>query len=245
MSEVERMLRALEDRLDLPYPERAWVLEELASDLDAAIAERVERGAPETQAVGEMSRAFGLAEADLAALSEIHRPRIRAALARAGPASREVLEASLSAVPFCCALLVVTLEVPMLSLIREGGVSSWAVVFIGLFALAIQARRAVRWFVLRDHSETSLRRHDSTPLFLAGGIALLSVAGCALGYDVVLRAWASGRIGTATLHAGLVEPLSCLIVGGALAALIVFFQGALGAGLRALRVPDRKLAASP
>lgn len=229
-------LARIEARLDLPYPERALFVEELGADLEAAYQDLRDRGLPEAEARLGALRALALSPQDSADLSAVHRPAVRRALDRLPAPVRDLVEATGAMVAFAAVILDLALEAPVILFLREGGVAMYVVLAIGGFALLLQIQRAFTWFLLRNHSSQALRQATSTPLYLAAATLCAGLMGTAMGYYVVLMVWAQGKIGPEELKVGLREPLSCLIVGAALATLVVLLQGASQAGLRGLRV---------
>jgi hypothetical protein len=110
---------------------------------------------------------------------------------------------------------------------------------IGVLALLVELYRFVVWFILRDHSVQALRKNTSTPLYLAAATGVLGLFGTALGYYVVFRKWSEGALTEEVFRVGMREPLSAVIVGAGLAALVVLVHGALQLGLRAIRIPEQ------
>jgi hypothetical protein len=233
-------LGRLEERLAVPYPDRALLIEELAGDLAEAHRALRARGLPEEEARQQALRSLSLDEAALRALEDVHTPVVLRALGRLPPPVRPWVEALATAVPLFGLFLFLMLEVPLSSFVHDGGGPALMVVFLGLLGLFIEFQRLFIWFVLRDHSVPALRRNTPTPLYLAAATMLLGVMGAALKLKALLPRWASGRLPPAEVHRVITEPLACLILASALAALIVLMHGALGVGLRAIRIPDSK-----
>ncbi len=232
-------LARLEARLDLPYPERTLLLAELAADVDDAYRDLRRRGVPR-----ETAAAAVLAEVDLPAesietLADVHTPAARRALLRLPPPARDTVEALAAIVPLAGLFIALSLEVPMAHYLHEGGALIYGVLAMGVLALLLQLHRGFLWFVLRDHSIAALRRNTTTPLYLAAATFLFGVLATGAGYYVVLYRWAEEDVPFEQVKVGLREPLPCVLLGAALATLIVLLQGALQAGLRTLRVPDK------
>jgi hypothetical protein len=232
-------LAHLEARLDVPYPERALLLEEIAHDLETAYLAHRGRGLSDRQARAAALRDLGLDDASLRSLEAVHMPAIRRALARLPAPGRQWLEAFALAFPLAGAAILLVLEAPMIDFLREGGVTTFVVLGIGVLALLVELYRFVVWFVLRDHSVQALRKNTSTPLYLAAATGVLGLFGTALGYYVVFRKWSEGALTEEVFRVGMREPLSAVIVGAGLAALVVLVHGALQLGLRAIRIPEQ------
>jgi hypothetical protein len=239
---IHEALARLEEKLDLPYPERADLIEEIAADLEQAYEARRAAGLTDDQARAEVLREIDLSDDTVRALHSVHIPAARRALLHLPPPARDTVEWLTAVVPLFGLFLMLSTEVPMAHFLREGGMFIWSVVIVGGLGLLLQLHRTFLWFVLRDHSVAALRRNTSTPLYLAAATFLLGVLATAVGYYAVFYGWSSGELSDAQLRAGLREPLPNVILGAALATLIVIVQGALQAGLRAMRIPEKPVA---
>ncbi len=234
------VLAHVERSLDVPYPERESVLRELRGELEAAYLALRARGLPAEQAHDAAVSELALDGPALASLSEVHASSVKRALARLTPDAREWIEWLVPTAAVGGSFYLLSTEVPVAHYLLEGGTSTWVALAVGAMALLLQLHRAFVWFVVRDHSPAALRRHTATPLYLAAATFLMGVLGCALGYYKVLYLWSEGQLSSDVLRIGLREPLPCIVLGTALAVLIVLVQGALHAGLRAWRIPDEK-----
>lgn len=236
----EDVLQRIEADLDLPYPDRALLVEEIAGDLETAYDALRSRGMSEAEAQTAALQELSLDGAAMGELVSVHLPTVRRALERLPPPAREWLEAFALAVPLAAASIFIALEIPMYDFLYQGGPGVWLVVIVGVLGLLLELQRSYVWFVRRDHSAAALKKNTATPLYLAAAAVCLGMLATASGYYVVFDAWAKGRIDLDTLKVGLREPLPCIIVGTALAGLIVLLHGALQAGLRAIRIPEVK-----
>ena len=233
-------LARLEDELAVPYPDRALLLEELAGDVAAVYLELRQRGVEPDAARRQALQALQLDEETLRALEDVHVPAVRRALSRLPPPVRQWLEIVANALPLAGILIFLIAEVPLNTFLSDGGRSNYFVLAAGMLGLFIEMQRFFIWFVLRDHSIAALRRNTPTPLYLAAVTGLFGVLGAALQFYGFL-----GRLGRREIvpedivYYGRV-PLSPLIVGTSLAAIIVLVHSALQVGLRAIRIPESK-----
>lgn len=233
-------LAALEDRLALPYPDRARLIDELAGDLGAVYGERRAAGATDAEARDVALRSVALDDASIHALEEVHTPAVRRALGRVPRPVRQWIEAAANAIPLAALFTFLVEEVPLSSFLRSGGPLVSLVFLFGALALFLEFQRFFVWFVLRDHSVEALRRNTHTPLYLAAATVLLGLLGAASKLF-----WFLNRLGNtvppgAVLLRGLRDPLASVIVACALAALTVLVHSALAVGLRAIRIPDSR-----
>ncbi|MBK7865094.1 MAG: hypothetical protein IPJ65_42155 [Archangiaceae bacterium] len=232
------VLGELESRVDLPYPERALVIDELAGELDAAYCAARDQGLDEPAAREAALKALALDASAIATLEAVHLPAVRRALARLPAPLRGWVDSLAAAAPLFGFILYTFYEVPLLTFFREGGLAVWLLLALGGLAVLLELHRAVVWLVLRDHSAASLRRDTSTPLYLAAAALLVGLQGAALGYYVILGLWAEGRLEGVRLKEALREPLPNVVVATTIAALVVLLHGVIKAALRALRVPQ-------
>lgn len=231
-------LARIEAELDLPYPDRALLVEELGSDLEAAYLALRAQGLAADDARDQALAELGLDRGALASLEAVHAPAVRRALARVSPPAREWLERVATGLPLAGVVVLLNTEVPLVHFLHQGGPANLLILGIGVLGLLLEIHRLFLWFVLRDHSAAALRHNTPTPLYLAAAAVAMGLLGTALDYYVVFHRHAEGALSAAELRIGLYEPLSCAIVGSGLAVLIVLFHAAAQVGLRALRVPN-------
>ena len=241
----EEVLSRVETSLEVPYPERALLIQELAADLEAAYRAQRSRGLSDEVAREAALRELALRPEEIQSLETIHLPAIRRVLARLPAPGREWLEAFSTALPLAACVYLIFMEAPMILFIREGGMFSFVVLAVGALGIFLTLQRLVIWFILRNHSLPALRKNTATPLYLAAATLGLGLLGTAIGYYVVLEAWSAGRLSPEDFRVGMREPLSCVILGAALSTLTVLLHGALQVGLRAIRIPETTPATPP
>lgn len=229
------LLGRLERELDLPYPERSHVLEEIAGDLQAAYDAARASGADDAAARARAIHELGLDAGAAAELSAVHTPALHRALRRLPAPAQGGFELVAAALPLVVTFLYLCKEVPLMQFLKDGGFGSILVLVIGAFGLGLLVQRAVVWFILRDHSPRGLGKNTSAPLLLAAATLCAAMLGTATNFYVVLRAWSEDHLPDAHMRIGLRESLSTMILGAALATLIVLGHTALTAALRRLR----------
>ncbi len=232
------ILRQIEARLDIPYPHRTLVVQELESDMWAHFNSLRDEGLSEDEARATTLRDMALDEETLESLETIHNPAIRRILRRIPAPAREPIEWICAVIPLAIGIYFIVTEFPMSDFIREGGWGMYPVLFFGLSALVLQLRRAFSWFIQRDHSRVALARNTTTPLYLAAATVLMGFTTTASNFYVVLHRWADGQFpdGVVSARIGFYESVTPLCLAGMLATLIVLFQAALQTGLRAMQV---------
>jgi hypothetical protein len=233
-------LARLEEKLAVPYPDRALLLEELAADVSAVYAGLRAQGIGEEAARQQALRSLELDPETIRALEDVHVPAVRRALSRLPPPVRQWLEIAATAGPLAAMFLFLITEVPLNLFLSEGGRANYFVMATGMLGLFIEMQRFFIWFVLRDHSIAALRRNTPTPLYLAAATVLLGMLGTALEFYGFLFRVGRRQISLESLAWAGRQPLSCVIVGTSLATCIVLVHSALGVGLRAIRIPEAK-----
>jgi hypothetical protein len=230
------VLERVEASLDVPYPQRTYIVRELEADLSACYVALLEQGVSDEEARAAALRDLGLDEDALASLSALHTPVIRRILLRLPEPAREPAEWLAAGSTLIVGSYFIITEVPMLDLIHEGGYSMYFILAIAGAALLLQARRAFAWFVSRDHSAVSLARNTATPLYLAAATLLAALGGTAGAFRAVFTYVLENNAGTEVVIAGAYEALAPMILGTFLCFFIVIVQAALAAGLRAIQV---------
>lgn len=230
------VLERVEASLDVPYPQRSYIVRELEADLSACYVALIEQGVGDEEARAAALRDLGLDEDALASLSALHTPVIRRILLRLPEPAREPAEWLAAGSSLIVGFYFIITEVPMLDLIHEGGIAMYFILAIGGAALLLQARRAFSWFISRDHSAASLARNTPTPLYLAAATMLAALGGTAGGFRATINYVLEGKHGFDVVLVGAYESLANMILGTFLTFFIVLIHAALAAGLRASQV---------
>jgi hypothetical protein len=174
MPHLEEALRAAAEQLDLPQPDRARILEEIATDLEELRAELVRRGVPAAEAEARAVELLAPSEAAVRALVDVHEPLYRSLTRRFSPSVMRRSER--------IGILVVTiaaLAAAIVPLARGGFPRDPSPFLVPVFALlagvlALAGRKAFQLWVAGDHAPGRLRI-GMRALLIASGLAL----GCA------------------------------------------------------------------
>jgi hypothetical protein len=226
----EPELRALRDRLTLPYPERSTFVAEVGADMEQTYQRLVTEGHDAASAKRQAIADLAMSEEDLTELAAIYTPRAARAVARLPHRARRMIEDFGGVVPLLAFTLFMVGEVSMIGFLHEAGVMSvFIILALGGLGLGVQLQRVFRWFVLRDHSERSLSGLTAGPLYLGAACFLSGVLSMAFGYRNVLAAWSTGAVPEADLLLGMGEPLAALILATAVTGVIVLVHGWLAA----------------
>jgi len=157
MPRFEEALRSAAAALDLPQPERARILEEIAVDLEELRAELVRRGVPEDQAESRAVELLVPSEVAVRALVDVHEPLYRSLGRRFSPSLMRRSERA--------GILLVTvgaIAAAVLPMARAGLPRDPSPFIIPIFALlagllALTTRKAIQLWVEGDHEPARLR----------------------------------------------------------------------------------------
>jgi hypothetical protein len=164
-------LAAVVDGLGIPNPERARILEEIASDLEEMRGELIRRGMDPLDADAEALRLLAPSELAVAALASVHEP-LYASLDRRFSSRLRLAEwtglvaVTLTAIGMALGSLMVAgvLRSPSAILLPQ------AVVAVAVFALA--GRKTIQLQLARDHAAERLHA-GMAPILVGSGLALL------------------------------------------------------------------------
>lgn len=157
MPPFEGTLRAVAERLELPQPDRACILEEIAGDLEQLRVELVRRGIDEREAEARAVEILAPSEAAIDALVSVHEPlywSLSRRFTRSGMRRAERI-----------GLLVVTAIPLLLTLdaLRHGGVLRspspflWPVLLSTVVVIGLIAGKTLQLYLERDHDRGRLR----------------------------------------------------------------------------------------
>jgi hypothetical protein len=173
----EDALRSVADRLDLPQPERARILQEISCDLEDLRTELIGRGLGEAEAEARALEILTPSEPALAALMSVHEPLYRSLARRFSPVGMRRAEL----LGFLCvtsiALAIVLDALRRGGLLRTPSAFLWLVLGAAAAVAIVAGRKAIQLYVERDHDPRRLRSGMGT-LLLGSGFAVASaVAG--------------------------------------------------------------------
>lgn len=223
----ERELKYLEMNLDIPYPERTNLIQEIESDLLAALSKFRDAGLPDEKAAKRALAEFLISGDSISAIEDVHKTKIKRILDSRPATVTSRFYDFVGMIPTIILVSILYKEVPAMAFLEEGGLIIYGILALGLFGVLIQLRSMFRWWIVRDHSRASLAQHSRLPLFIGFSVFLLGVLGTAIAYYAVFYRWSNTGLSEADLRIGLREPIPCLIVGTSLAALIFIMQGTI------------------
>lgn len=176
MPRLDDALRSAAASLDLPQPDRARILEEIAADLEELRAELVRRGFPEDEAETRAVELLGPSELAVRALVDVHEPLYRSLARRFSPSVMKRTERV--AVLLVTALALASAVIPMARAGLPGHPSPFLIPIFALLAgaLVLAGQKAIRLWVEKDHAPARLR---------SGLGSLLAVSGLAVGASCV------------------------------------------------------------
>lgn len=175
-------LRALENQLDIPYPQRRDVVAEIEAHLEDLRAEFVQRGISADEAHRRATAAMSADAEFVQAMAEVHRTAV--ALALSGLPRHVSLGIEYGAVVLVGFVLIFTTilkEAAMIEFIAGGGFFMIPINVAGIAVLLLGLERLYSLFIKKDHSEGNLRKRLLSMSFLAVVCALTGVVGTLLG----------------------------------------------------------------
>ena len=178
-----RYLRHVEKGLEVPYPQRKELLDEIAAHLEELFEEKLKAGFSEGEAKREALRAMALDEEFVGEIDEVHAPLVRRALATLPPPLSLVIEHF--GVGFLAALVLIAIivrEDAMLQFFKEMGFFMYLLNFIGLAIVFLVGERTVSLFFKKDHSEENLGRRLLSLKFLGLASVMVGAIATLLGY---------------------------------------------------------------
>ena len=172
----EQRLRQVQRSLPIPYPQRHFFLRELEGDMNTAYDELILAGTPKDAAKKMVLDQFTITPEDARAIGSVHRSIVQQSLDRI-PMRFRVWMGDLARASFLCFLAYfLFVEVPMIDFVLAGGLPAQLVILAtAIIGLSLQGARAIKWFLLRDHSDESLQNNTPTPLYLAGLLQLAAM----------------------------------------------------------------------
>lgn len=176
MPRFEQELQAVAERLELPQPERARILEEIAGDLEELRLELIRKGVDPAQAEADAIGLLAPSETAMAALVSIHESLYRSLLRRFSSKMRLAEWAGLVTVTLA-AVAVVLGSLVGSGVLRSPSVFLLPVLAIAVALAAVAGRKAIQLYVERDHGPQRLRSGMGTLLMGSGLAVLCSVAG--------------------------------------------------------------------
>lgn len=175
-------LLRLEQELDVPYPERRELLDEIASHLDDLFTDAKTAGASEQDASRHALACMAIDGDFVASMNTVHKTAVAKALARLHPSVSLGIEYGLIlAVGLFLFTSVLIKEAAMVEFLLSGGVFMIPLNLAGLAILVIAIERGYSLLVKRDHSKNNLMRRLLSLRFLAVACALTGGLGTLIG----------------------------------------------------------------
>jgi hypothetical protein len=186
MPRFERELRGVAERLDLPQPERARILEEIAGDLEELRSELIQKGVHPDEAEASAITLLAPSETALSALVSVHESLYHSLVRRFSSKMRLAEWAGLLIVTVFPLALVLSSLVGQ-GFLRNPSVSLLVVLCIAVGLVAVAGRKTIQLYIERDHDPQRLWSGMSALLTGSGLAVFCSVAGSVLELARVAR----------------------------------------------------------
>ncbi len=221
-----RYLREVEARLDVPYPARRELIDEIAGHLESLHQSLIEEGMDVESAGDEAIRRLALDEELLASMDEVHLPTVRRALAYLpAPVSLVLEHLGVGLLVTAALVAILAKEEGMLDFLSSGGFFMIPLNVMGLAILILAGERTFSLYIKKDHRAGNLRRRLLSLRFLAQACAMVGVIGTLLGFFHAFSAsarleeihgafpiWEVSRVAITTTIWGLTLALIALVV---------------------------------
>ncbi len=176
MPRFEQQLQAVAERLELPQPERARILEEISGDLEELRLELIRKGVDPAEAEADAIGLLAPSETAMSALVSVHESLYRSLVRRFSSKLRLAEWVGLVGVTLT-ALAVVLDSLLGSGVIRSPSAFLLPVLGIAVALCAVAGRKAIQLYVERDHRPQRLRSGMGTLLKGSGLAVLCAVAG--------------------------------------------------------------------
>jgi len=218
----ESYLKALQDSLDIPYPERSEVLAEIGSHLEQLYDEGLNQGLSGEEARGRALAVMATDDEFVGSMEAVHQTAVARALARL-PRSVS-LGIEFGAIGLLGGALFTTVlvkEAQVLQVIQDGGPFMIAIVMAGFAIVVLGIERGYSLFIKKDHSAGNLKKRLLSLRFLGMATAITGVLGTLLGFYTAFGAskemgaafpiYEVAKIAMSTTIAGLTMSLLALL----------------------------------
>ena len=179
---VDLYLSRLEAQVDIPYPARRELLDEIRVHLQALSEEAIAEGCSASEAIERAIKTFAVDEGFIASLTTLHATAIQRALARLPRSVALGLE--YSAVTSVAAILIVFLcvmEAAMLEFMRDGGHFMVLLNLLGVVILILGVERVYSLFLKKDHAPANLGKRLQSLKYMGLASVMLGVIGTGMG----------------------------------------------------------------
>lgn len=182
MRRFAQLLIMINEKLDLPQPQKSKILLEIATDMDELFHVYLERGATEAEAMTKIEEKFSMNEDTIKELIEVHDSGLRKFLDRLSMQAqtrweRLVLLVAFFAITFTWLQAATTTE-----FLSTASKFIWPVMTIGSISCILAIRKFYLLYLKKEHNLRTLRKGLTPFLVLAG----LSIFTGILGYFVEL-----------------------------------------------------------
>jgi len=175
-------LQRLEAELDVPYPERRELLDEIGAHLEALDQDLVAGGASTEQAYYAALETMALDGEFVASIGAVHRSAVARALARLPRAVSLGLEYAVITTTGVLILgSIIFQEAPMLEFVLNGGFFMIPLNLAGLAIIVLGIERIYSLFLKKDHAPENLGKRLRSIRFLGVLTALTGVIGTMVG----------------------------------------------------------------
>jgi len=219
----EEQLLKWERTIEIPYPDRLYLLKEMENDLSSIYLSLITAGLSPSAAYEEAVNQFTLGRDDLVSLKHVHAPLTHRLLMKLPANLKPYFESLCGMVPLMIFCFAIQKEVPVMEFIVEGGSPGmYAILVMGAYLIGRELLRMFRIVVVKDHTSSNL--NIDTQSVLIGCLALLAfaMAWTALGLYATAQSAEISQNFNSVLVMGIKESLIPVISGLLICSLVMF-----------------------
>ncbi len=223
MKRFARHLKRIDERLDLPQPERSRIILEIASDMEEMFRFYVARGLDEEEAARKSGEMFDLSDEALSQLVDIHISPFNRFFDKLSQQARTRWEKTMLAAVVLIIAALSGREGLSSGFIRQAGAFVWPVIGISFLACVMALVFLYRLYLRKARDAKGLRS-GLTPFLMLGGASLVT-GFFGLAVELYRAARAVTGVGDGALGLGIRWALTCS------AMMMTSLLAAIGCGL--------------
>ena len=168
MTHFKSLLNELNNKIDLPQPQKSRIILECAADLNDLYSYYLGKGLTEQEAVNKAKEKFELTDAIIADLSEIHSNLFRQWLERTIGKTQDIWERILFSLLFIFLALATIFAVITTPFLSESSVFIFPVIFVFIAILITWSIKFYQLYIKKDH----IIKHLNSGMFLFKYLAI-------------------------------------------------------------------------
>lgn len=165
----------------IPFPERTELDRERRSNFNYYFEDLISQGYSKKKAFRRAQDSISWSDSDCNEMEELLNSPIYKVYWKWSYFKQNTFEIFSGMMPLSIIVIYFLQEVPMMSLIEQGGAAMYPILALGVFAVLFQFKIIFSWFFAKNHSDHSLKRQPRKALQLGFGVLILGFFGTMLG----------------------------------------------------------------